>query len=88
MIAENLGERMSKTAAENATTEIRKGFSSQLGADVQTAALTKTPDALVIKERPIDLVPTGLYTLAIILVTQLLNLLPILRRKPRELLIE
>ena len=43
VIPGDLGQRMNTFAAEEATKEIRKGFSSQLGADVESAALTKTP---------------------------------------------
>lgn len=87
-VSQRLGDKLTNVASERATKNIRKGFSSQLAGDIETAALTKTPDKIIIKNDINDMKEVSKYTFAMILVVQGIALTPLLLRKPKELLIE
>lgn len=87
-VAENLGNTLTSVAAENATKEIRKDFQTQLGADIQTATLTKTPDKIDIESSPKDILKVGSYIIVIVLVSQAIILIPLMRKNAKELLVE
>lgn len=87
-ISQQIGDKISDVAAENATREIRKGFTSQLGADIQSSLLTKTLDRLIVTSTPSDMIKVAVYTIAAIGIVETVTLTTIMRKKPRDLLLE
>lgn len=84
-VSQVIGDILVKQSAENALQAAGTG-GLMLGADANTSALVSTVDELAVTTKPSDLVVVGLLLLAVIVVSVLIANIPMMRRKPKEIL--
>ena len=88
-VAQNIGNDLVAQASKNTTKEINQSLrGGNFGADADSSASTKTIDHIEVKVEPKLLVGTGIFGVIVIIVSVLIAATPILKLKPKKLLME
>lgn len=88
-IAQNIGNDLVAQASKNTTKEINQSLrGGNFGADADSSVSTKTIDHIEVKVEPKLLVDTGIFGVIVIIVSVLIAATPILKLKPKKLLME
>ena len=88
-VAQNIGNDLVAQASKNTTKEINQSLrGGNFGADADSSASTKTIDHIEVKVEPKLLVGTGIFGIIVIIVSVLIAATPILKLKPKKLLME
>ena len=88
-VAQNIGNDLVAQASKNTTKEINQSLrGGNFGADADSSVSTKTIDHIEVKVEPKLLVGTGIFGVIVIIVSVLIAATPILKLKPKKLLME
>ncbi len=88
-VAQNIGNDLVAQASKNTTKEINQSLrGGNFGADADSSVSTKTIDHIEVKVEPKLLVGTGIFGIIVIIVSVLIAATPILKLKPKKLLME
>ena len=88
-VAQNIGNDLVAQASKNTTKEINQSLrGGNFGADADSSVSTKTIDHIEVKVEPNLLVGTGIFGVIVIIVSVLIAATPILKLKPKKLLME
>ena len=88
-VAQNIGNDLVAQASKNTTKEINQSLrGGNFGADADSSVSTKTIDHIEVKVEPKLLVGTGIFGVITIIVSVLIAATPILKLKPKKLLME
>ena len=88
-VAQNVGNDLVSQASKNTTKEINQSLrGGNFGADADSSVSTKTIDHIEVKVEPKLLVSTGILGVIVIIVSVLIAATPILKLKPKKLLME
>lgn len=87
-VSQKIGDNLVSQASKNTTKEINKSLNGSFGADADSSVTTKTIDHIDVTVRPELLVGTFGFAMGVIVVAVLIGTSPILRLKPKQLLME
>lgn len=88
-VAQNIGNDLVAQASKNTTKEINQSLrGGNFGADADSSVSTKMIDHIEVKVEPKLLVGTGIFGVIVIIVSVLIAATPILKLKPKKLLME
>ena len=88
-VAQNIGNDLVAQASKNTTKEINQSLrGGNFGADADSSVSTETIDHIEVKVEPKLLVGTGIFGVIVIIVSVLIAATPILKLKPKKLLME
>lgn len=88
-VAQNIGNDLVAQASKNTTKEINQSLrGGNFGADADSSVSTKTIDHIEVKVEPKLLVGTGIFGVIVIIVSVLITATPILKLRPKKLLME
>lgn len=87
-VSQSIGNDFVSQASKNTTKEINKALKGNFSADADSAVSTKTIDHIDVKVTPDLLTLTWIFGAGAIIVSILIGALPILKVKPKKLLME
>ena len=87
-VSQKIGDNLVSQASKNTTKEINKSLNGSFGADADSSVTTKTIDHIDVTVRPELLIGTFGFAMGVIVVAVLIGASPILRLKPKQLLME
>ena len=87
-VAQNLGNDFVSQSSKNTTKEINKALNGNFSADADSAVSTKTIDHIDVEVRPELLISTVTVGASVMIVSILVGAMPMLRTKPKKLLME
>ena len=87
-VSQKIGDNLVSQASKNTTKEINKSLNGSFGADADSSVTTKTIDHIDVTVRPELLIGTFGFAMGVIMVAVLIGASPILRLKPKQLLME
>ena len=87
-VSQNVGNDLVTQASKNTTKEINKSLNGSFGADADSSVTTKTIDHIDVEVKPELLIGTFGFAMVVITIAILIGTSPILKSKPKQLLME